>query len=139
MTRVKVTAKKSTIEGIVPRYNLAVQAARRISDRSVPNDTYNKRAILYSSPDQIEETDTTESFELGSEKTDSVEFTMSASSREGSLSNSDEVDIICSVGLTISVYIYFTSTAFATHSLRRRSRRQNNAKDNLYRYLYLLP
>ena len=78
MARVKVTAKKSTIEGIVPRYNLAVQAARRISERSVPDDTYNKRAIFYSSPDQIEETDTTESFE----RTDSVDFTMSTSSRE---------------------------------------------------------
>ena len=87
MARVKVTAKKSTIEGIVPRYNLAVQAARRICERSVPNDTYNKRAIFYSSPDQIDETDTTESFEIDSEKTDSVDFTMSTSSRETSFSN----------------------------------------------------
>jgi len=100
MARVKVTAKKSTIEGIVPRYNLAVQAARRICERSVPNDTYNKRAIFYSSPDQIDETDTTESFEIDSEKTDSVDFTMSTSSRETSFSNSDEEEIICSVGLT---------------------------------------
>ena len=38
-----------------------------------------------------------------------------------------------------SVYIYFTSTLFAPHSLRGRSRRQNNTEDNLYRYLYLLP
>ena len=52
MTRVKVTAKKSTIEGIVPRYNIAVQAASRISDKSVPDDTYNKGAIFYRSPDQ---------------------------------------------------------------------------------------
>ena len=100
MARVKVTAKKSTIERIVPRYNLAVQAARRISDRSVPDETYNKRDIFYSSPDQIVEADTTESFELDSEKTDSVEFTMSASSREASLSNSDEEEIMCSIGLT---------------------------------------
>ena len=100
MARVKVTAKQSTIEGIVPRYNLAVQAARRISERSVPDDTYNKRAIFYISPDQIEETDTTESFEIDSEKTDSVDFTMSTSSKETSFSNSDEEEIICSVGLT---------------------------------------
>ena len=66
MTRVKVTAKNSTIEGVVPRYNLAVQAARRISDRSVLDDTYNKRAIFYSSPDHTVETVTTESFELDS-------------------------------------------------------------------------
>ena len=96
----KVTAKKSTIEGIVPRYNLVVQATRRISDRSVPDNSYNKIAIFYSRPDQIVETDTTESFELDSEKADSVEFTMSGSSREALLSNSDEDEIICSVGLT---------------------------------------
>ena len=59
MARVKVTVKKFTIKGIVPSYNLAVQSARRITDRSVPDDTYNKRAIFYSSLDQIEETDTT--------------------------------------------------------------------------------
>ena len=94
MTRVKVTAMKSTIEGIVPRYNIAVQDARRISDRSVPDDTYNKRAIFYSEPDQIEDTDTTESFVIDSEKTDSVYFTTSTSSKEVSLSNSDEEDII---------------------------------------------
>ena len=94
MTRVKVTAMKSTIEGIVPRYNIAVQDARRISDRSVPDDTYNKRAIFYSKPDQIEDTDTTESFVIDSEKTDSVYFTTSTSSKEVSLSNSDEEDII---------------------------------------------
>ena len=66
----------------------------------MPDDTYNKRAIFYSSPDQIEETDTTESFEIDSGKTDSVDATMSASSKEVSLSNSDEEKIICSVGLT---------------------------------------
>ena len=100
MTKVKATATKSTIEGIVPRYNLPVQASRGISERSVPDDTYNMTAIFYSSPDQIEETDTTESFEIDSEKTDSVDFTMSTSSRETSFSNSDEEEIICSVGLT---------------------------------------
>ena len=100
MVRVKVTAKKITIEGIVPSYNLTVQAARRISDRSVPDDTYNKRAIFYISPDQIVETNTKESFEIDSEKIDSVEFTISASSREASLSNSDEKQMIYSVGLT---------------------------------------
>ena len=100
MARVKVRTGKSTIEGIVNRYNLALQATRRISDRSVPDVLYNKRAIFYSSPDQIEETDTTESFEIDSEKTDSVDFTMSTSSRETSFSNSDEEEIICSVGLT---------------------------------------
>ena len=71
-----------------------------ISNRSVPDDLYNKRAIFYSSPGQIIETDITESFELDSEKTESVEFTMSKSSRESSLSDSDEDEIICSVGLT---------------------------------------
>ena len=64
------------------------------------NDTYNKRAISYSDPDQIEETDTTESFEIDSEKTESVEFTMSKISIEATLSNSDEDTIICYVGLT---------------------------------------
>ena len=64
------------------------------------NDTYNKRAISYSDPDQIEETDTTESFEIDSEKTDSVNFTTSTSSKEASLSNSDEEKVICSIGLT---------------------------------------
>ena len=39
---------------------------------------------------------------------------------------------------TYSVYIYFTSTPFAPHSLQGRSRRQNNGEDNLNRYLYLL-
>ena len=97
----KVTAMKSTSEKIVPRYNLSVQAARRISERSVPDDdTYNKRFIFYSDPDQIEETDTTESFEIDSEKTDSVNFTTSTSSKEASLSNSDEEKVICSIGLT---------------------------------------
>ena len=100
MARVKVTAKKSTIEGIVPRYNLAVQAARRISERSVPDDTYNKRAIFYSDPDQIEETDTTELFEIDSENIDSVDVTTCTSSKEASLSNSDEEKVICSIGLT---------------------------------------
>ena len=79
MTKVKVTAMKSTIEGIVPRYNLAVQATRRIYERSVLDNTYNKIPIFYSSPDQIEETDTTESFEIDSEKTDSVDFMTFAS------------------------------------------------------------
>ena len=57
MVRVKVTTAKSTIEGIVPRYNLAVQATHKISDRSILDDQYNKRAIFYSSPDQIVEID----------------------------------------------------------------------------------
>ena len=65
----------------------------------MPNDRYNKRAIFYSSPDQIVETDTTGFFELDSEKTDSVEFAMSGSSIESSLSNSDGDEIICSVYL----------------------------------------
>ena len=97
MARVKVRTGKSTIEGIVNRYNLALQATRRISDRSVPDVLYNKRAIFYSSPDQIVEIDTTKSFELDLEETDSVDFTMFRSSKESSLSNSDEDEIICSI------------------------------------------
>ena len=49
----------------------------------MPNDIYNKRAIFDNSPDQIVETDTMKSFELDSKNTESVEFTMSESSREG--------------------------------------------------------
>ena len=57
MVRVQVTTAKSTIEEIVPRYNLAVQATHKITDRSILDDQYNKRAIFYSSPDQIVEID----------------------------------------------------------------------------------
>ena len=94
MARVKGTTKKSTIERIFSRYCITVQAAYKISDRSVPNDSYKKRTIFYNSPDQIVETDSTKSFKLDSEKTESVEFTMSKSNIEATLSNSDEDKII---------------------------------------------
>ena len=51
MARVKTMVAKSAIAGIVPKYNIAVQAARRISDRSIPDDLYNKIATFYSSLD----------------------------------------------------------------------------------------
>ena len=66
----------------------------------MPSDSYKKRTIFYNSPDHIVETDTTKSFKVESEKTESVEFTMSKSNIEATLSNSDEDTIICSVRLT---------------------------------------
>ena len=51
MARMAVTAAMSTVEGIVLRYDLAVQAARMVSDRSIPNDQCNKRTIYLKSPD----------------------------------------------------------------------------------------
>ena len=57
MARVKVTTAKSTVEEIIPIYSATIHTTRKISDRSIPGDQYNKRAMYLNSPDCNVETE----------------------------------------------------------------------------------